>query len=301
VRGPAGAQQPDVAVAVRAACDEAGITSNSAELIRAGENAVFRLADQIVIRVGRPGQEAVAEKEVAVARWLEKNHVPAVRTAPEVLRQPLVQDGRPVTFWRELPPHRHGSPREIAAALRRLHSLPPPSDFRLHALEPMTRLPERIEAAATLGAPDQQWLRHQVNILAAKYARLPEGLPHSVVHCDAWAGNVVVTPDHATVFLDLERFSIGPPEWDLVSTAIKHGSFAWITAQEYAEFVEVYGRDVTSWSGFEILRDIRELRMTCYSAQQATRNNESAREARKRVDSIRGLRGPRPWPWKPAP
>ena len=291
---------PDSAALVRAACAQAGIAADAVELIRDGENAIYRLAGRTVVRISRPGQEQAAAKEVAVARWLEANAVPAVRTAPDVTRQPLTIAGRPITFWQELPAHRHGTPREIAHALRRLHALPPPSDFTLDPLAPMTRLRERIDAATTLNASDRNWLRNRVETLTDQYMNLPPGLPLSVLHGDAWAGNVVVTAEGETALLDLERFSTGPPEWDLVSTAIKHSSFGWITAGQYAEFVDVYGQDVTTWPGFQTLRDIRELRMTCYLAQQAPKDKAIAREAQNRVDSIRGRRGTRPWHWEPA-
>lgn len=35
------------------------------------------------------------------------------------------------------------------------------------------------------------------------------------------------------------------------------------------QFCEAYGSDVTTWTGFSLLRDIRELRVTCYVAQLA--------------------------------
>ncbi|ABD11743.1 hypothetical protein ThrDRAFT_01167 [Frankia casuarinae] len=287
---------------LRTACVHAGVPYGSAELLREGENTIFRLPGGIIARISRAGQEKVAAKEVTVSRWLEENGFPAVRALalPGAAHQPVVISGHAVTFWQELPPHRHGTPREVAAALRALHAIPPPTGFTLDPLSPMTRLRERIEGARTLTAADRHWLRNRVETLTSRYNSLPPGLPLSAVHGDAWGGNLVVTPDGQTVLLDLERFSIGPPEWDLVSTAIKHSSFAWITAGEYAEFVEVYGHDVTNWSGFETLRDIRELRMACYVAQQASKDDGWQSEARKRVDSIRGLLGPRPWPWQPA-
>ena len=46
--------------------------------MRLGENALYRLPGGIVARVSRVGQFAAAAREVAVARWLEANHVPAV-------------------------------------------------------------------------------------------------------------------------------------------------------------------------------------------------------------------------------
>jgi hypothetical protein len=51
------------------------------------------------------------------------------------------------------------------------------------------------------------------------------------------------------VLLDLERCSIGPPKWDLVSTAINVTSFASISADDYHDFSVRYGYDVTTWPG----------------------------------------------------
>ncbi len=120
-----------------------------------------------------------------------------------------------------------------------------------------------------------------------------------MVHGDAWAGNVVATLDREVVLLDLERCSVGPREWDLVSTAIKLSSFASISAGEYREFCARYQLDVTDWGGFELFRDIRELRMCTYIAQLAGDRADARAEADHRVRCLRGGNGPRPWHWTP--
>ncbi|MFJ6677468.1 phosphotransferase family protein [Actinosynnema sp. NPDC091369] len=204
-----------------------------------------------------------------------------------------------MTFWEELPPHRHGTPAEVATAIRRLHDLPVPSDVPFAALDPFVRLSERIDAARTLTGTDLNWLRQRLASLQASYAELPAGLPHCVVHGDAWVGNVVATDDGQVVLLDLERCSVGPFEWDLVSTAIKHTSFNWITAEDYHDFCDRYGHDVTDWPGFQLLRDIRELRMASYVAQRAAENSDARAEANLRVACLRGGET-RPWRWTPA-
>jgi aminoglycoside phosphotransferase (APT) family kinase protein len=106
--------------------------------------------------------------------------------------------------------------------------------------------------------------------LKAAYDELPRGLPKCVVHGDVWSGNVVTTADRAIVLLDLERCSVGPPEWDLVSMAVAHVTTAGIDTKEWAAYCETYGHDVTTWEGFEVLRDIRELRQTTMAVQVAT-------------------------------
>jgi hypothetical protein len=289
---------PPSEIALKQACAEVGLSSSGAEPIRLGENAIYRLPGQVVVRIGRSGQVDAAAKEVDVARWLASVELRAVETFPGI-DQPVVIDGSPVTFWRELPEHRHGTPREVAAVLKRLHASPLPTKFALPPIAPFVRLAERIDGATTLSADDRAWLRGQLGRLKGAFDALPAGLPRSAIHGDAWAGNVVVTAD-GPALLDLERFSLGPPEWDLVSTAVRLSTFGTMTAEEYKAFGTAYGHDVLEWDGFDVLRDIRELRVTCYAAQRASEEPSLRSEADLRVACIRGLHGPRPWrDWKP--
>ncbi|MFF4315780.1 phosphotransferase family protein [Streptomyces sp. NPDC001507] len=121
-------------------------------------------------------------------------------------------------------------------------------------------------------------------------------MPECVVHGDAWVGNVAATAD-GPVLLDFERVSVGPPEWDLVSTALKLTTTGAVTEAEYAEFCELYGTDVTQWEGYELLAGARELRMTTYAAQYAAAHPEWHAEAQYRVDCLRGRITDRPWRW----
>lgn len=218
-------------VAARDALDvagrHAGLDPVGAELIRLGENALFRLQSGVIARVTRTGQFAAAAREVALARWLEANDVSAVRAWPDV-EQPVEVDGRAVTWWWELPPHKEGTALQVAVALRRLHDLPLPS-FDVGRLDPFVRLADRIERATTLEDEDRLWMRRHLAVLEARYANLPDGLPECVVHGDAWIGNVVSTGDGEVVLLDLERCSVGPPEWDLTSTAVRAFTMGRIT------------------------------------------------------------------------
>jgi aminoglycoside phosphotransferase (APT) family kinase protein len=284
------------------ACEQVGLDPAKIEPIRFGENALYRLdGQQVVVRVARraPAALATATKEVRVSQWLATHQVSAVR-ALEGAQQPVEAEGRIVTFWHELPPHRYGSYPEIAQSLRRLHALPVPTDFRLEPLAPFTQLDERVTAATTLSRDDRDWLQDKLATLGQRYNHaLPPGLPHSVVHGDASAGNVVATTDGQVFLLDLERISIGPPEWDLVATAIDHTTFGILSEEGYKEFCQHYGADVMEWEGFELLRDVRELRISCWMAQLATENPQAQADAELRVACLRGKHGPRPWPWRP--
>ncbi|MFE6922019.1 phosphotransferase enzyme family protein [Nocardia sp. NPDC057663] len=299
-RGSTGVRDFDIEQAARNACVTVGITKPHLIPIKVAENGIFRLPDQqLVVRVARAGQIDAARRELEIARWLQVNDVGAVE--PGGTRADfVVVDGRPVTFWRELPAHRPGTEQEIAEALRALHSLSAP-DF-LYEVQPFVRLEERIDAASTVLPQDRQWLRGRLSDLRAAWAELVPGRSWGPIHGDAWEGNVVTTDAGVTTFLDLERASVGPPEWDLTSTAIKHSSFGWISMQRYESYWRAYGYDVTTWSGFLVLRDIRELRMTCMAAQAAGSKPAHAAQAQHRVDCLRGRFGARPWSgWEPIP
>ncbi|BAJ30043.1 MULTISPECIES: aminoglycoside phosphotransferase family protein [Kitasatospora] len=278
------------------ACAAAGRPSAGAQLIRAGENTLWRLPGGVVARIGRPGQLATAAKELAIAHWLRGHRVPAVRPlagqpAPHAVR------GRPVTFWHELPPHRPGTAVELATALRRLHRLPPP-EGGLGPLDPFVRLPERIDAAP-LDAPDRRRLHARLADLRTAWHEL--ALParqSTVVHGDAWSGNLAVTATAAHL-LDFERTALGPVEWDLTTTAVGRHTFGAVPPETYAAFCAAYGADVTEWPGYPVLRDIRELRLTCYAWQQAGADPRHRAQARHRLACLFGAHGPRPWGWAP--
>jgi aminoglycoside phosphotransferase len=289
----------DLDATLEQACAAVGLSAESAEPVRLGENAIFRLPGGIVVRVSRAGQQAAARREVAVSRWLNDSGVPAVEALRDV-RQPVEIDERSVTFWRELPAHEHGSLVQVAGMLKQLHALPVPAGLPLGRLDPFVRLAERIDSAMTVPADDRAWLKARLMDLKGQWSALAPGLPSCVVHGDAWAGNVVATDDGRTVLLDLERCSIGPYQWDLVSTAVKFVTYGLIDRAGYQHFCDAYGTDVTMWAGFSLFRDIREMRMTCYVAQQATADPSFEQEARLRLSCLRGKRGPRPWPWTPA-
>ncbi|WP_063065725.1 aminoglycoside phosphotransferase family protein [Nocardia violaceofusca] len=290
---------PDETLSIlKAACEQVGRDATGAELLHRSENAIYRLPGNTVARINQPGQFAAAEREVRIARWLETRGVSAVQIAPDVV-QPVDIDGRSVTFWRELPPHHHSTPAQVAAALKQLHALTPPADFTLGEVAPFVRLEERIKAASVLGEDDRRWMFGHLAELRERWVQLPEGLPWCVIHGDAWVGNVVASDDGRVFLLDLERTSIGPPEWDLVHTAIKWSSFGWISAKQYAQFCDVYGYDVTTWEGFELLRDIREFRMTSMAVQMAITDQTWSRQAAHRLACIRDRANHRPWSgWK---
>ncbi|MFZ3492151.1 phosphotransferase family protein [Streptomyces sp. 5.8] len=273
----------------------AGLSSVDATPIRLAENDIWLLPHIAVVRIARKGQEMAAVREVAVARWLKQQNVAAVRSLP--VQQPVYAAGRAATFWEELPPHRPGTEAELAPLLRDLHQLPIP-DLELGTLDPFVRISERLEASATPSADDRAYLLDRLDDLRARWDQLPAGLPRCVIHGDAWGGNCAVTREGA-VLLDFERTSLGPPEWDLTSTAIAVDTFGSLSQAAYADFATAYGHDVRAWEGYPVLREIRELRLTTFALQIADQDQSAAIQARHRIECLRGRYGARPWNWQP--
>ncbi|MGW2364628.1 phosphotransferase family protein [Streptomyces sp. NPDC001667] len=284
---------------LEAACHQVGVSAEGAQPIRIAGNAIWRLPGGIVARIGRPNGQEIAERELAVAGWLTGNGVRTVR--PAIVDRPVLVDGQPVTFWDELPPHRPGTATDVARLLKQMHQLSLPASLSLPPLEPLTKPTRRIAAASILTTDDRRWLQDHARRLTADFAGLPAGLPPCALHGDAWDGNVAVDPDGTAYLLDLENSCYGPPEWDLVSTAVKHLTTATVTAAEYEDFCSTYGMDVTSWSGYPVLAAIRELRMVAFALQIADEHPHARMEARYRVDCLRGRKGPRPWTWTAVP
>ncbi|CAM5322258.1 phosphotransferase enzyme family protein [Streptomyces abikoensis] len=284
---------------LRAACRQVGLPDEGAQPIRIAGNAIWRLPDGIVARIGRPDGREIAERELAVSRWLTDNGVRTVR--PAIADRPVLVDGRPVTFWDELPPHRPGTAADVARLLKQMHQLTPPASLTLPPLEPLTKPMRRIAEAGLLTTDDRRWLQDHAGQLAADFAGLPAGLPPCALHGDAWDGNVAVDADGTAYLLDLENTCYGPPEWDLVSTAVKHLTTATVTAAAYEDFCSTYGIDVTSWPGYPVLAGIRELRMVTFALQIADEHPHARAEAQHRVDCLRGRKGPRPWTWTAVP
>ena len=95
--------------------------------------------------------------------------------------------------------------------------------------------------------------------------------------------------DHQPVLIDFERFAWGQPEWDLAMTATEYLTAKWWTDEEYRQFVDAYGYDVTSWAeGFDILRAVHELKMTTWLMQNVAASPEIADEYQVRMRTLGG-------------
>ncbi|MFF1687123.1 MULTISPECIES: phosphotransferase enzyme family protein [unclassified Streptomyces] len=280
---------------LRRACGRAGLNPDGAELVRLGDHAVFRIdRGRIVSRVGRHADRLPSvRREVAVAQWLATADYPSARLVTEA-EQPVVVEGHPVTFWEGLADgETYASTREMGELLRRLHGLGAPP-FPLLELRPFGKVDRRLKRAV-LRAETRAYLSALAQELSAKYDGLEFVLPPGHLHGDFNIGNVLRDADAQPRVIDLDGFAVGPREWDLMQTAMYYDSFGWHTEDEYADFVTGYGFDVRQWSGYSVLRSVRELLMVTWLAQNAGTNPRAAEEVEKRVESLRSGGSRRDW------
>ncbi|MEU1385920.1 MULTISPECIES: aminoglycoside phosphotransferase family protein [unclassified Nonomuraea] len=276
-------------------CESAGLASQDARLIRLGENALFALpAEQVVVRIARSIEVLDdVHKEVAVSAWLNDSGIPAARTTAH--DQPLIVRGHPVTLWHLIPDSgSHATLDDLAGILRVLHGLAVPADLELPAMDILSRISERINAASVLTDEDRDFLLTRRCELQSAYDELTFPLTPCAVHGDAHNENLIRTVDGRVLLIDFERFAFGPPETDLAVTAIEH-TVGWGTRTEYDRFAERYGFDVLAWEGYPVLRDINELKMTTWLMQNVDEDAAIAREFRNRMNSLRNPDAPRRW------
>ncbi|GAA3847069.1 aminoglycoside phosphotransferase family protein [Saccharothrix violaceirubra] len=283
--------------ALRAACEAAGLNATGASLIRTGENALYALADEpIVVRIARTmDYMAQARKEVLVSDWLQGVGFPAVRVA-DVDNQPLSVNGHPVTFWQFIPGG--SAPKDrvdiLAQLLRRLHSLQLPSDRVIPQFRFGDRVKSRLEKS---DAPveDVTFLLERFESLAAQVRDLDFPLDPCIVHGDAHMGNVMLSDTENPILIDLENVGIGQPEWDLTVAAVECATAKLMSVEKYGEYVEAYGFDVTRWSGFDVLRQIQEIKMTTWLMQNIRHSREILDEFSARVYALRNGHSGRVW------
>ncbi|OOC53596.1 aminoglycoside phosphotransferase [Nocardiopsis sinuspersici] len=280
-----------VSVAARALGVPTSRLDGLPELVRMGERAVFRLGSDVIARVERSADRwEEADREVRAARWLAEKSLPVTRPLPG--KQPVLAEDLVVTLW-EAVQGEWTVPRELGRLLRALHHLTPPPSLGLPALGPFHRVAERIDTAPGLDTAQRDLLRTHHQDLAARWPTVTPVLGTHVIHGDANIGNVLATPQGVVLF-DLDGICWGPPEWDLVLTAL-YRDLGWHSDTEYADFCDVYGFDVTSWDGYPLYKQVRELRMTTWPAQKGGESPEIDAEIARRIADLADPRRPRSW------
>lgn len=276
-------------------CKRTGLSPAGAELIRIGENAVFRLQEPVIVRIARTSRYAdAAAKEVAVARWLESAGYPATRAL--AVEQPITVDGRVATVWESVSKREeYGDIHQVATLIRDLHNLALPDDLELPELDPFVRADTRLAKVRGVSDDDLEFLHAGLADARRKWSELEFELPRGPVHGDANIGNVIRAEDGHAVLIDLDGFATGPREWDLIQTAMFYDRFGWHTREEYETFVDIYGYDLLEWSGYPALASIRERLMTIWLSQKAGDDERSTAEVHKRIQDMRTGASRRDW------
>lgn len=240
-------------------CATYALDPADARLIKFTNSAVFDLPRAgVVVKVA--GSRLVTEripKVITVARWLEAHDFPAVRLLSGV-DQPVYSRGHAATVWRRVAP---GGPeptgRDLARLIRWFHRLPPPTD--LPAWDPMGGIRQRLAESTGLGADEIDFLTHRCDQLDAQLARIAPALEPGPIHGDAFLGNLI-PHERGAVLCDFDSTSVGPREWDLTPVAVGSLRFDY-AVDPHESFAAAYGFDVTSWEGFPVLRQLRELQL----------------------------------------
>jgi aminoglycoside phosphotransferase len=271
------------------------LDATGAELIRIGSNAVYRLARPVVVRIASDASDLDgARRQVEVARWLAAEDFPAMRALD--VEQPLVAEGRAVTFWESAADKTEYAPiGDVATLIRRLHDLHAPVGLQLPEKMPLGDQPLSPEEFSGLADVDAAFLVDRAEQVREGYQGLDFVLPAGVIHGDANVGNVILDQARNPVLIDLDSFAVGPRELDLIQTALFYDRLGWHTEDEYRTFVEVYGFDIMSWSGYPVLADVREVAMTLWLARKAAVDEKAAAEASKRIDAMRTGASRRDW------
>lgn len=277
--------RPKLAMALAEVCAAAGLDSRGARLVRFVNNGVFWLREHpVIVRIVlAPSFSYRAVNVVEAGRWLAEHGVPAVRLLPGV-QQPVRAGGHLATLW-EAVDESGSAPdgRDLAGLLRQVHSLPIPPT--LPCWQPMEDVRRRLSDAEQLDPDDRYFLEQRCDDVEGRLAELSFPLPRSVVHGDAHLGNLIASPS-GVLLCDLDSLCVGPPEWDLTPMAVGRLRMGH-PPERYEQLAASYGFDVTEWSGFQVLRDLRELKITI-SVLPILRSNPRVRdELRRRLRSMR--------------
>ncbi len=289
----AGFSSSAVLPTLQKACTQAGLGGEGAELLRLGENAIYQLsAVPVVIRIARAADRLPrVKKELCVARWLAAANVPAVRVL-DGIDQPLMVDGHPVSFWHTVT---GGDPVptdvDLARLLAAFHAARD-CPCELANFDPLRTSQSRL-AQAHIDQVDREFLEGRCAELNDQLQHLAFALPHGPIHGDAHTRNLL-TDRGQVVLLDFEAAAVGPREWDLLPTAIGVDRYG-RSEKQYWEFAETYGFDVRAWTGYPVLREVRELTMTTWIMQNIGESPAVAAEFALRVASLRERDFRRAW------
>lgn len=267
-------------------CARIGADATEATLIKFTNNAVFALpSSAVVVRIaGSPAVARSARKVVDVAMWLASRDMPTVRLATD-LPQPLDVNGHLVSLWKLVPdtgdqPTGH----DLGIILRRFHALSdaPPD---LPAWDTLGAIRRRLEVAETLTREEHAFLTETADAIGSDLHDVEYVLEPGPIHGDPFVGNLIPGPD-GPILCDFDSTSFGPREWDLVPAAVGRLRFRY-PVDYHGQLAESYGFNILEWSGFTVLRRLRELQLVCSVLPVLATNTSIRTQWRYRFDTFR--------------
>ncbi|MEU4535244.1 aminoglycoside phosphotransferase family protein [Streptosporangium sp. NPDC023825] len=271
---------------LREVCEDLGIDHRDAELLRVRSNAVFKLRSEIVVRIATaPNALTRLPLVLAVARWLAEQGFPAVRPADEISEQPVVHEGRVVTFWHYVPASGRPTTTELGEILRSLHLLPVPPVALRRFVDPLCEVRRAVDRSEELTSCQRVWLRDRIAELTERWSDLGVDDAPVLLHGDAWIDNLLRCTDGHVVLCDWDGVAVGPREWDLVHTYHGQRRFG-LTAADVDAFADAYGSDLRSWPGYSTLMEVRDIYAVGIHIRNAAADPFSRRELPRRLDSL---------------
>ncbi|MEU8430371.1 aminoglycoside phosphotransferase family protein [Micromonospora aurantiaca] len=291
-------------------CAQLGIEPDSARLVKYTMNAVFEAPPFVIRLAAGPHAFTLAERVVPVAQCLEKAGMPTVRISSGVACQPIFSGEWVATAWQYVPTVRdEPRPVDLAMPLRALHGLEQ-LNVPLPRWSPIPKFRRRLDAAASLPPREaddlEGWSRTELGLSAQDLLRdlrwrcdraeedldrVAWQLPPGVIHGDAHTGNILLplpgqgASSPTPLLCDLDGVCLGPREWDLVPTA--HGATRFGRSRiDYEDFVDAYGVDLTTWTGWPVLRGVRELQLVTSTIDALAGRPDVAKQLAHRLRSL---------------
>jgi Ser/Thr protein kinase RdoA (MazF antagonist) len=263
---------------------------SDATLIRLHSNALFALPGrQMLVRIAtNPDALPGITAAVHATRWLAARGFPC--TVPvDIDTQPIVEQGRVVSFWQYLPTVDEPSPTaaDLGRLLRALHDQPLPPQPPDPLVNPFASVSAAISRTAhAVSTADRRWLTSRIGELQHEWARLAFPHPRGLIHGDAHGNNLMRLPDGQVILGDWDHVAVGPPEWDLAQPHYTCRRLGHPDPADLDNLADAYGWDVRSWPGLDTLIAIREITGLAPYLRGAEANQATAAELTYRLDTL---------------
>ncbi|MFF5177654.1 aminoglycoside phosphotransferase family protein [Micromonospora sp. NPDC000316] len=262
------------------------VSPEDAQLLQLTNNAVFALPRAgIVIRIARTHQllDRVT-KVIQLGCWFAEIDAPTIRLARDV-EQPIEFEGLVASVWQYVPPHPPAlTVEDLGTVLREFHALGTPP-FPLPIWDPVGDARRRLADADGISKIDQNFIADWCDRLEPKVAALNKSARRTLIHGDAYVGNLLRESSGRAVLCDFDATCVGPWQVDLAAVAVGEARFG--GTGTYSSLVAAYGSDVVQAHSWTLLRHARELKMIAAAAPLLAASPKVAQEFAKRLRTVR--------------